>query len=487
MRLSDLVTGTGIRVATGDSGVEIRGVTEDSRACRPGFLFAALPGTVSHGRQFVHNAVENGAVAVLCSDASLVMPGITVAVAFPPRQAFSKVCANWYGHQPATVVAVTGTNGKSSVADYCRQFWNLMGGKAASLGTLGVATLDTPVALEHTTPDPVSLHRTLSDLTRNGIDRVVLEASSHGLDQFRLDGVGLKAAAFTNISHDHLDYHESESAYFGAKARLFQLLPETGTAVLNADTPVFEKLQACCRARGLEIVTYGLHGNDLKLVDAAQSIDGSQRITAATSATTHFVDLAMPGEFQAMNVLCAAALVAAVEDCSLDSCLAMAHRLTGVRGRLEKVGGHPGGARIYVDYAHTPDALHHVLNAVRPGVKGRLVLVFGCGGDRDQPKRPVMGRIAARFADRVYVTDDNPRTENAATIRSAVMAQAPCAIEMDNRRQAICEAVFDLAPDDVLVIAGKGHETGQIIGDSVLPFDDREEARKAIAALGGTP
>ena len=490
MQLSALVDAGDARLASGSGAVEIRGLAADSRRCGRGFLFAALPGSRTDGRRFIADAAARGSVAVLTGEdglSSLDAAGLAVVGARQPRRSFSLMCARYFERRPRVCVGVTGTNGKSSTVEFCRQFWRALGHDGAAMGTLGVVGPEDGEALAHTTPDPVTLHARLRELSDRGIDRVAIEASSHGLDQRRLDGVAFRAAGFTNLTRDHLDYHPTVEAYLEAKARLFDLAPPGGAAVLNADVPEFAALAARGRDRGLAVVSYGASGSGLRLTARRSSGDGRQRLSVAADGRDIDIELSLAGRFQAMNVLCAAAMIAAVEQCPAAEVLAHAGMLTGVRGRLEAVPGHPGGARVYVDYAHTPDALENVLAALRPEIEGRLVVVFGCGGDRDRAKRPLMGAIARRLADDVIVTDDNPRTEDPAAIRREIRAGAPDAREVADRRGAIESAAASLARGDVLVIAGKGHERGQVVGDTTLPFDDAAEARRVLANLGGGP
>jgi UDP-N-acetylmuramoyl-L-alanyl-D-glutamate--2,6-diaminopimelate ligase len=467
---------------------EIRGLTADSRAVERGFLFAALPGSRHDGRAFIAEAVGRGAVAVLAPTGTELPAGAEAAalVTDPdPRRRLALMAASFYGAQPRTVAAVTGTNGKTSVASFTRQIWRRLGLSAASLGTLGLvpARADAPHSL--TTPDPVELHRCLAALAGDGIDHLVMEASSHGLDQRRLDGVRIGAAAFTNLTRDHLDYHGGMAAYLDAKRRLFaELLLPGGTAVLNADDPAAADLAATCAARGLRVLTYGVAGRELRLLNQRPT-PGGQHLTLEIDGRRHEVSLLLAGTFQAANVLAALGLVLATGaqiPGTLDRALDLLGGLEGVPGRLEPIGRTPRGGEVYVDYAHTPDALHTVLQALRPHTAGRLWVVFGCGGDRDPGKRPMMGEIAARLADGVIV-DDTPRSEDPAAIRRAILAAAPRAEEIGDRGEAIARAVATLSAGDVLVIAGKGHESGQTVGDRVLPFDDRDVARRSIAAL----
>ncbi len=480
MRLSGLIEGAGTRLVRGSADVDITGLAADSRLCGPGHLFAALTGSVTDGRRFIDDALTKGSVAVLVEDDGSAPPqagDATVLAASRARSSFAIMCARFHGAGPRIAVAVTGTNGKSSVADFCRQFWSAMGHRAASVGTLGIVSPEGVDTLAHTTPDPAVLFARLGELASAGITRVALEASSHGLDQRRLDGLVIDAAAFTNFSRDHLDYHATPESYLDAKLRLFDLARPGGVAVLNADIPEFDTIARRCR--DLAIVSFGEAGTGLRLAGLAVTKGGHQVLEVEAGGVIRTVTLPLAGRFQAMNVLCAAALVASVEDLSAHEVLELSGSLNGVPGRLEAVPGHPEGARVHVDYAHTPDALETVLGALRGTTSGRLAVVFGCGGDRDRAKRPQMGAIATRLADDVYVTDDNPRTEDAASIRRAILEAAPGAREIGDRREAIRTAMAVLGADDVLVIAGKGHEEGQIVGGSVLPFDDREEARRA--------
>jgi UDP-N-acetylmuramoyl-L-alanyl-D-glutamate--2,6-diaminopimelate ligase len=377
---------------------------------------------------------------------------------------------------------VTGTNGKSSVADFTRQIWQHAGVKAASLGTLGLVPKDEAAPSSLTTPDPVELHACLAALARNGVKRLALEASSHGLDQFRLDGVQVAAAAFTNLSRDHLDYHHEMDRYFAAKRRLFaELVESRGTAVLNADDPVFSELEEVARARGLRVMSYGRAGRNLVLRELEAAPEGLD-MTFDLCGERRQVVLPLAGAFQAHNVLAALGLAIAT-DCDREAAFAALPGLLGVPGRMEHVGRTPSGGEIYVDYAHTPDALAAALQSARPHARGRLVVVFGCGGDRDPGKRPQMGAIASQLADVAIVTDDNPRGEEAAAIRRAILAAAPEAVEIGDRGEAIARAIVGLRDGDLLVIAGKGHEPGQIVGQQVLPFDDREVARAALDVL----
>ena len=459
---------------------EITGLTADSRKVEPGFLFAALAGAEADGRDFIDDAVARGAAAVLA------VPGTPNNAGGPalftdarPRRRYAQLAARFYGAQPKHIAAVTGTNGKSSVADFTRQLWTHLGLKAASLGTLGLVAPGRREDGGLTTPDAADLHATLAELAASGIDHAAIEASSHGLDQFRLDGVRISIAAFTNISRDHLDYHGTMDAYRNAKARLFtELLQGAGTAVLNADEAFSEYLLA---GRNIDRLSYGWAGNDVALRDC-QAHGQGQRLKLNLMGSAAEIDFPLIGDFQVMNALCALAMVIA-GGADADAALQGLESLEPVAGRMQLAARLRHGAAVYVDYAHTPDALQRLLTALRPHTKGALSIVFGCGGDRDRGKRPEMGAIAARLADRVIVTDDNPRSEDAAQIRAAILAAAPDATEIGAREQAIFEAVAGLVAGDILVIAGKGHEQGQIVGTEVRPFDDLEVARRAASEV----
>jgi UDP-N-acetylmuramoyl-L-alanyl-D-glutamate--2,6-diaminopimelate ligase len=480
-----------LHASTPDGDPDIRGLTADSRDVRPGFLFAALGGSRTDGRRFVADAVARGAVAILSDDPAAVagLESPVRAIIDPnPRRRLALMAARFHAPQPKTIAAVTGTNGKTSVAVFLRQIWQHAGKQAASLGTIGIVGPDFERPGSLTTPDPVTLHRELQALARAGIEHVALEASSHGLDQFRLDGLELAAAAFTNLTRDHLDYHGDMAAYFAAKARLFtELLPPKGTAVINTDGAEGERLVALCRARGQRVLTFGgAPQADLRLL-ATRPVAAGQAVSLAALGERRDFTLPLVGAFQASNALAAFGLAVATGVPLADALQALS-ALAGVPGRLQHVATHPNGAPVIVDYAHTPDALETVLAALRPHCRGRLVVVFGCGGDRDAGKRPQMGAIAERLADVVIVTDDNPRGEDAAAIRREVLAACPKGREIGDRGEAVRSAVKLLMAGDLLLLAGKGHVRGQFVGACTLPFDDAEAARAAIAALaGGTP
>jgi UDP-N-acetylmuramoyl-L-alanyl-D-glutamate--2,6-diaminopimelate ligase len=465
--------------------IDITGLTADSRAVRDGYLFVAVPGTQTDGRQFIADALNNGARAVLAPKGTQLDAGVDAQLveAENVRSAFARMSAAFYGRQPAFVAAVTGTNGKTSVATFARQLWIAAGEQAASVGTLGLTPeiADSPGKL--TTPDPEALHRCLAQLADRGVHRLAIEASSHGLDQARLDGLNVAAAAFTNLTQDHLDYHGTMDAYLAAKLRLFShLLRADGTALVNADSQYAAQVLEACRARKLTAWTYGeAAGSDLKLASRQPTLAG-QHLDLELFGQSAQVQLPLVGKFQAMNALAALGLVLA-SGLGRDAALGAMAQLQGVPGRLQRVAETPSGGQVFVDYAHTPDALETVLQALRPHVGRRLICIFGCGGDRDRGKRPIMGEIAARLSEEAIVTDDNPRSEDPAAIRQEIMAAAPDAREVDDRARAIQQAIAGMAEGDLLLIAGKGHETGQIVGDQTLPFDDAEVARAAIAQL----
>ncbi|MEP1766353.1 MAG: UDP-N-acetylmuramoyl-L-alanyl-D-glutamate--2,6-diaminopimelate ligase [Sulfitobacter sp.] len=477
-------------MAVGGENPALSGIEVDSRRVGEGTLFAAMPGSVVHGASFVEAALAQGAAAIL-TDAegaelagdAIRAAGAALVLSEQPREALARAAALWFGPQPKTMIAVTGTNGKTSVSTFVRQIWIEMGLAAINLGTTGVEGAWT-APLAHTTPEPITLHRALADAAQNGITHGAMEASSHGLDQRRLDGVTLKAAGFTNFTQDHLDYHETFDAYFDAKAGLFaRVLPDDGSAVINMDDPRGVDMAAIAAARGCNVITVGRDGGDLHLTGQRFDATG-QDLRFEWRGKAHQKRLNLIGGFQADNVLLAAALVIA---CGAEPAAVFdtIPHLTTVRGRMQLAATRDNGAAVFVDYAHTPDAVETALAAMRPHVMGRLVAIVGAGGDRDTAKRPLMGAAAAANADVVYVTDDNPRSEDPALIRAAVMGGCPDATEVGDRAEAILRATDILEAGDALLIAGKGHETGQSIGDDVLPFDDVEHASVAVAALDG--
>jgi len=479
MKLDSLIPGA--------PAIEITGITADSRKVKPGYLFAALQGVAKDGREYIDGAIKSGAVAIL-TDArpgEWSMPAIR---AEEPRLTLANAAAAFFPQQPGVVAAVTGTNGKSSTVDFLRQIWSSMGRKAASMGTLGAIGPSGSVDLGHTTPDPVAIHATLSQLAGEGVTHAAMEASSHGLSQYRLHGVKLAAGAFTNLTQDHLDYHKDFDNYRRAKMKLFSdLLPKGAPAVINADSPELEAFEAVAQTAGLRTFTVGWRGRDLRISEALPRGTGQDLVIqwGGGAENERKVHLPLIGEFQALNALCAAGIAMALGD-DVHKVLDGLTTLKGVHGRLELVGQTAAKAPVFVDYAHTPDGLNVLLRAARPHVRGKLIVVFGCGGDRDATKRPIMGDVARRLSDEVIITDDNPRSEDPGLIRAAIRKGAPDASEIGDRGAAILEGVRRLKPGDALLIAGKGHETGQIVKGVTIPFSDFDVARAALDEVGGT-
>ncbi len=480
-------------LARGGANPPISSVAVDSRLVQPGTLFGAMPGSRVHGASFIEYALRMGAAAILTDQKGveiaedvLNVSQAAVVVTDEPRAALSRAAALWFGAQPETMVAVTGTNGKTSVSTFVRQIWIEMGLRGINLGTTGVeGAWTTP--LSHTTPEPITLHRVLAQAQREGITHAAMEASSHGLDQRRLDGVMLEAAGFTNLSQDHLDYHETFEEYLHAKAGLFtRVLPAHATAVINIDSHYGEEVAEIARTRGQSLLTVGRHESaDIRLDGQHFDATGQDIRFTVTDYGSFIARLNLIGGFQAENILLAVGLVMACGE-EVDQIAAILGNLRTVRGRMQLAATRENGAAVFVDYAHTPDAVSTALKAMRPHVLGRLIAVVGAGGDRDAGKRPLMGRAAAEHADVVFVTDDNPRSEDPAAIRAAIMEGCPDANEIADRAEAILRAVDTLQPGDALLIAGKGHETGQVVGDDVFPFDDAEQASIAVSALDGT-
>ena len=478
MKLGDLFSDG---VPPDASAVEIAGLTADSRAVKPGFLFAALQGVSAHGRDYVAQAKANGAVAVLSAGDLGADADVPEVVTANPRNAFAVAASRFYPRRPETIVAVTGTNGKSSTVDFLRQIWASGGISAASMGTLGAIGPSGVIDLGHTTPDPAAVHATLTKLADEGVTHCAMEASSHGLEQHRVDGLTFAAGAFTNLTQDHLDYHIDMASYRAAKMKLWPLVRGGGVAVINADAAEGEAFEKGAVARGLKIILCGWRApreGALKIVEI-QPRPNAQTMTLLWGGEEVDVELPLIGEFQAINAVTAATLALALGEAPEKVWAGMA-KLKPVRGRMEHVGQSKSGGHVFVDYAHTPDGLNVLLRAARPHAPGRIIAVFGCGGDRDADKRPKMGAIAARFADVVIVTDDNPRGEEPSAIRAQILKAAPNATEIGDRAQAIREAVSMLRPGDALMIAGKGHETGQIIKGVTNPFSDQDVARKAL-------
>ena len=464
----------------GDGSSEtVTGITADSRKVQPGFVFAAMQGVVTDGRKFIDKAIAAGAVAVLGEGLPEIAGAARIDVA-NARLSLAEASAQFYPVQPANIVAITGTNGKSSTVDFLRQIWSSANLSAASMGTLGAIGPKGSIDLGHTTPDPVAIHATLQTLAQDGVSHAAMEASSHGLAQYRLDAVRLSAVAFTNLTQDHLDYHSTMDEYRAAKLRLFsELAPKGASAVVNADSDQRLFFETAAQDAGLNTISVGWRGADLKIEELMPKATG-QRLFLDWRGEKAAIDLPLIGEFQALNALTAAGLALA-SGLELQAVATGMSELEPVKGRLEYVGETKDGAGVFVDYAHTPAGLDVLIRAARPHTAGRLVVVFGCGGDRDRGKRPLMGEVAAKHADMVIVTDDNPRSEDPAAIRKEVLGGVPNGLDIGDRGEAIKTAIADLRKGDTLLIAGKGHETGQIIGDKVVPFSDQDEARAALA------
>ncbi len=479
MKLNDLAGLLGAE-GGGASAAEVTGVTSDSRKVVPGSVFVAVAGSKADGASYATEAAKRGAAAVVAAKSARVEAGAApLFLVDDPRMALARLAAKLFPRQPATMVAVTGTSGKTSVAAFTRQIWEQAGLAAASIGTTGVVAPGRNEYGSLTTPDPVALHKLLDELTAAGVTHAAMEASSHGLDQRRLDGVRLAAGGFTNLGRDHMDYHPTIEDYHRAKLRLFDtLLPKAAPAVIFADDRWSQPTVDAAKAAGLDVLTVGRHGDFLTL-KRVEHERHRQRAEIVAGGELHEIDLPLAGDFQIYNALVAAGLAIATGTPAAKALAALEH-LKGAPGRLDLVGTTRDGAPAYVDYAHKPEALENVLASVRPFTTGRVVVVFGCGGDRDRGKRPIMGEIAKRLADIVIVTDDNPRSEEPKEIRRAILAAAPGAIEIGDRRQAIHEGVAALHAGDTLVVAGKGHEEGQTVGDVTLPFSDHEEVRKAL-------
>ena len=479
MRLSALIGDAG---PVGADPV-VTGLAIDHRKVAPGTIFGAFVGEKFNGEDFIPAAIESGAIAVVARPEAPVAGAVHLADA-NPRRAFARIAARFFHRFPATCVAVTGTNGKTSTVEMTRQLWRMAGFYAASIGTLGITTSNDSASTGLTTPDIVTFLSNMSGLATEGVSHAAFEASSHGLDQYRTEGLPVKAAAFTNLSHDHLDYHGTMEAYLAAKLRLFrEVVEQDGTAVVWNDDAYSAAVVEAVRARGVRLMTVGAGGDDLRLVSREPTQLGQSLVIAARDVT-HKIDLPLIGAYQVANALVSAGLVIATGG-DVAQTLANLARLQPVRGRLERAGITKAGAPVYVDYAHTPDAIEAALDALRPHASGRLILVFGAGGDRDQAKRPEMGRVAEAKADVRIITDDNPRGEDPALIRAAIAAGAPNAKVIGDRRSAIAAAIAEARGDDIVCIAGKGHEQGQIIGAGadmrVIPFDDVAVARECAA------
>ncbi len=463
----------------GDDDTVVTGFAIDHRKVAGGNVFGAFRGSAFNGEDFIPAAVRAGAVAIVARP-DVNVEGAAHIAAQEPRREFARLAAKFFQPFPAIVVAVTGTNGKTSNVELARQLWRIAGHHAASIGTLGVTTADDQVKTGLTTPDIVTFLSNMAGLAREGVTHAAFEASSHGLSQFRTEGLPVQAVAFTNFTRDHLDYHGTMEAYFETKMRLFsEVVEPDGTAVIWADDPKSGEVERRCEERGLRTMTVGARGTAFRLLERVPTQLG-QRLSVEAGGATYKVELPLIGAYQAANALTAAALVIATGG-ALKQTLANLSRVQPVRGRLERAVITGAGAPLYVDYAHTPDALASAIEALRPHARGRLITVFGAGGDRDVGKRPEMGAVAERMSDLVLVTDDNPRSEEPGLIRRDILAGAPGAREVAGRREAIAAAICEAGPDDVILLAGKGHEQGQIVGDMVLPFDDVSVARECAA------
>lgn len=465
----------------GNENATVSGFAIDHRKVAPGTVFGAFQGTAVNGEDYITAAVAGGAIAVVARPEATVVGAAHIADP-NPRRAFARLAARYFAPFPEVAVAVTGTNGKTSTVEMVRQLWRMAGFRAASIGTLGVTTGDDRVSTGLTTPDVVTFLSNVAGLAREGVSHVAFEASSHGLSQYRTEGLAVRAAAFTNLSRDHLDYHGTMEVYLEAKLRLFsEVLAKDGTAVLWADDASSARVADAARARGIAVATVGATGDRLTLVKRVPSLLG-QALTIDANDRTFTVNLPLIGAYQAANALTAAGLVIATGG-DVAATLANLTRLQPVRGRLERAVIAANGAPVYVDYAHTPDALDAAIAALKPHAAGRLIVVIGAGGDRDQGKRAEMGRVAVEQADQVIVTDDNPRGEDPARIRAMVLEGAPGGVEIGSRRDAIRAAIAGAGPQDIVLIAGKGHEQGQIVGDLVLPFDDVTVAREMVQEM----
>ena len=471
-----------MRLGTLTGGNETQNVTGfaiDHRKVAPGTIFGAFQGAAHNGEDYIPAAIAAGAVAIVARP-GLDVTGAEYIATDEPRADFARLAAKFFAPFPETVIAVTGTNGKTSTVELTRQLWRMAGHHAASIGTLGVTTADDQTTTGLTTPDVVTFLSNVAGLEREGVTHVAFEASSHGLSQYRTEGLSVRAAAFTNLSRDHLDYHGDMAAYFTAKLRLFsEVVDDKGSAVIWADDEASARVVDLARERGLRVLGVGEHGDALRLISRSPTQLG-QSLVIEAEGETHKVNLPLIGAYQAANALIAAGLVLATGG-ELKAVLGHLARLQPVRGRLERAVITRAGAPVYVDYAHTPDAIEAAILALKPHAKGRMIIVIGAGGDRDTGKRPEMGAAAVKLADHVIVTDDNPRSEDPAAIRADVMAGAPGAIEIGGRRDAIAAAIAEAGPDDIVLIAGKGHEQGQIVGDRILPFDDVTVARECAA------
>ena len=479
MKLKQLLQNTSLVFENPD--LDINGLTSDSREVKSGFLFAALDNGITNGNQFIPQAIQAGAGVILSQCKPQNTPDdVLFLISKNPNKDFGIMLKNFYQSQPQNLAAITGTNGKTSIADFVRQMIFALGQNAASMGTLGLIKNDqAPIPFNNTTPGAMIIHKTLDELKQAGFDYLIMETSSHGICQYRISGVDFKVAGFTNLTQDHLDFHKTMKNYYEAKKLLFtDIMPKGGTAVLNADIQVFDDLQKACLDAGHKVISYGHNGKDIQVLQEEPCANG-QNIKIKYFGKIYDLFVPLAGDFQVMNVLCALGIASALTG-KKEELLALVPKIKGAKGRLQYIGTTSKGGAVYVDYAHTPDAIENILTAMRSHTKNKLHILFGCGGDRDKTKRPIMGKIAQKLADFVYVADDNPRTENPENIRQEIMQGCPQALNLGDREKAIAYAMNKLEKGDILLVAGKGHETGQYINGKILPFNDQEVVEKYL-------
>ena len=479
MKLSQLLQNTSLSFENSD--LEILGITSDSREVKAGFLFAVLDNGVTNGAQYIPQAVQAGASVILAPKSEqATAANVLFLHSENPNKDFGIMLKNFYHAQPQNIAAITGTNGKTSIADFVRQMIFALGDNAASMGTLGLIKNDqAPLPFNNTTPGAMTIHKTLHDLKQDGFEYLIMETSSHGICQYRVSGVDFKVAGFTNLTQDHLDFHKTMQNYYEAKKLLFtDIMPKGGTAVLNADIQVFDDLQKACLEAGHKVITYGHKGKDIQVLQE-EPLNNGQNIKINYFGKTFDLFVPLAGDFQVMNILCALGIASALTG-KKEELLPLVPQIKGAKGRLQYIGTTAKGGAVYVDYAHTPDAIENILTSMRSHTQNKLHILFGCGGDRDKTKRPIMGKIAQDLADFVYVADDNPRTENPETIRQEIMQGCPNALNLGDREKAIAYAMNQLEKGDVLLVAGKGHETGQYINGKILPFNDEEMVEKYL-------
>lgn len=479
MKLSQLLQNTSLSFENSD--LEISGITSDSREVKAGFLFAVLDNGVTNGAQYIPQAVQAGASVILAPKSEqATAENVLFLHSENPNKDFGIMLKNFYQAQPQNIAAITGTNGKTSIADFVRQMIFALGYNAASMGTLGlIKNNQAPLPFNNTTPGAMTIHKTLHDLKQDGFEYLIMETSSHGICQYRVSGVDFKVAGFTNLTQDHLDFHKTMQNYYEAKKLLFtDIMPKGGTAVLNADIQVFEDLQKVCLEAGHKVITYGHKGKDIQVLQE-EPLNNGQNIKINYFGKNYDLFVPLAGDFQVMNILCALGIASALTG-KKEELLSLVPQIKGAKGRLQYIGTTTKGGAVYVDYAHTPDAIENILTSMRSHTQNKLHILFGCGGDRDKTKRPIMGKIAQDLADFVYVADDNPRTENPETIRQEIMQGCPNALNLGDREKAIAYAMNQLKKGDVLLVAGKGHETGQYINGKILPFNDEEVVEKYL-------